>query len=204
MINIKQFCATDDTNFVLNEPFKIDCRVVATNRHVMIITQDDGDNDFQKLPDDHMVILETIKKIEAIDQWQTLTKDGLTFPELRDCGVCKGKGKAIKEDCAECNGEGETEASNDYSTYCGLECQSCGGGGYKFIQSDTEICPDCRGEGNVYPRYSHVSVFGGNFQANYLRLIINEPDLEINVDVDGGILFFKTPGYIGAIMGVRV
>lgn len=202
MIDIKRFCATNDIRQFLNQPFKLDGRVVASNGHVIIVVTDEGNNNYEELSHNRDGVLKTVKRIEAVTQWHALDKDSLTFPELSECGVCKGMGKAIKEDCEECDGEGEAVAENDFSTYH-VKCASCDGEGYHSTPSDIETCPCCYGEGTVYPQWSRVSVMGRDFHSNYLRLIINEPDLQVNVNAEAGILFFKTAGAVGAINGMR-
>ena len=207
MLNIFKFCGQGDIREWMNAPFTLANRVVATNGHIMAILKDQNCTKYAELlkPDSAKKhVHELIDKIESLDTWETANKEQIEFPEKEVCKVCQGSGKAIKTECEECQGEGEVEASNDFSTYYDLMCASCEGGGF-FVNLDTDkTCPDCEGSGKTFKEYVAVKILGVNVQCKYLSLVIDEPDLHFAANSEKTMLMFRTGLHVhGAIMSIR-
>ncbi len=200
MINIIDFCGVEDTRRHINSPFIVKDKIVATNGHVLIASPNDHKNEYIQCPEGFNAA-RVINIIDAAQEWAKVDK--IILPEMIGCVTCLGGGKAKKTECEECEGDGTVDAETDYSTYYDLTCASCDGVGYLNYTETDDICPDCNGSGKVYEPYACVEILGINVQAKYLRLIINEENLEFSANTDSGMLIFKCIGYTGAIMQCR-
>ena len=204
MIDIQSFCAKGDIRDVLNAPFLFDNKIIASNGHIMIILPNDGNNEYQHCPSDFNV-KRLIDIVESPSEWTVSNKSEIVFPEKVVCAECIGSGKSERKECEECCGEGEVDLENDYSTYYGLECKSCGGDGYELNRSTDKICSKCNGTGKVDKFRSVVEILGLKVQVKYIRLIMDEENLEFAVDDKKEMLIYRCgTGISGAIMSMRV
>ena len=205
MIDIKKFCAEGDIRDVLNAPFLFENKIIASNGHIIVILPNDGKNEYQQFADSNFNPKRVIDTIESPSVWTAFNKSEIVFPEKVVCVVCNGLGKAEKEECEECEGEGEVELENGYSTYSGLSCKSCDGGGYILKESTDETCLECAGTGKVDQYISAVEILGLKIRVKYLRLIIDEENLEFAVDDKKDKLIFRCgDGITGAMTTIRV
>lgn len=204
MIDIKKFCAIGDIRIALNAPFIIGDKLAASDGNVMVVMPNDGMSDYKQYPEPGN-IERVINIIESASSWVTVDKSAVVFPEKLTCGECDGTGKSEKNKCKECDGEGEVDLENDYNTYFGLECKSCGGDGYEVNKLTDKICEKCSGTGKVDQFMSAVEILCLKIQVKYLRLIIDEENLEFAVDDKKEKLIFRCgDGITGAIMAIRV
>ena len=204
MIDIKSFCAIGDIRDVLNAPFVFENKIVASNGHIMVIVPNDGNNEYAHCPSNFNV-KRLIDIVESPSEWTACNKSEIVFPEKIVCAECIGSGKLERKECEECDGEGEVDLENDYSTYYGLECKSCGGDGYILNKSTDKTCSVCAGAGNVDGYMSAVEILGLKIQVKYLRLIMDEENLEFAANDEKDMLIYRCgTGISGAIMSVRV
>lgn len=204
MIDIKSFCAIGDIRDVLNAPFIFEDKMIASNGRIMIAMPNDGNNEYQHCPQDFNV-KRLLDIMESPSEWTACNKSEIVFPEKVVCAECIGSGKSERKECEECDGEGEVDLENDYSTYCGIECKSCDGDGYILKKSTDKTCLECAGTGKVDQYMSAVEILGLKIRVKYLRLIIDEENLEFAVDDKKDKLIFRCgDGITGAIMAIRV
>lgn len=202
MINLEKFCATDDVLGYLKTPFIFDDKIIATNGHIIIMVPNDGNSSYQQSEKiDFKGLIDTIKSTET---FMVCNKDEIVFSEMEPCNKCRGSGKSGRKVlCEECDGDGLAEASNDFSTYYDLVCESCGGDGYTRTLISDEACSECAGTGEVIPFMSTIEILGVHVQEKYLRLIIEEDDLQFAAHSNNIMLIYRLgEGTIGAIMGV--
>lgn len=207
MIDINKFHGQGDIREWLNAPFSIAEKVVATNGHVMAILGAQNSAEYKEFAGPEgarKYIIDLIKKIKSIDTWQTVNKGQISPLEKETCNVCQGSGKAIKTECGECEGEGEVDVSNGYSTYYGLQCASCNGDGFSVNPKTDETCTDCDGSGKSFKPFASIEVLGINVQCKYMALIIDEPDLQLAACPEQNLLMFRAGLHAhGAIMALR-
>lgn len=205
MIDINKFHGQGkDIRDWLNQPFVIEQRLVATNGHIILILHNQDCSGYAPLADNHSGIMRTINTIESTSGHAPIDKEQIAWPEKICCRICKGCGHATKEECNECDGHGEVDVSNNFSTYYDLECASCEGVGYQTDTLTEQTCQDCEGAGKTFKEYAEVQILGVAIQAQYLSLIIEEPDLQFFAKVDERMLMFKAgENTFGAIMGLR-
>lgn len=205
MIDIKKFCGKGDIRDYLNAPFLYDNKIVASDGHIMVILPNDGKNEYQQIADSNFNPKRVIDIIESPSVWTPFNRSEIVLPDTVVCVVCDGLGKSEKEECEECEGEGEVELENGYSTYSGLSCKSCNGDGYILKKSTDQICSVCDGTGKVDGFMSAVEILGLKVQVKYLRLIMDEENLELAADDQKDMLIYRCgTGITGAIMSMRV
>ena len=129
----------------------------------------------------------------------------ITLPEQCECECCKGTGKATRDTCEECDGEGEVDAETDYNTYYGLECKSCDGDGFKLYRGGDQDCQDCQGSGKVFPKTYPIEVDGVNIDARLLKNILDSTDdIYVAGRPDKNMLLFKSGEAEGVLMAMSV
>ncbi|PHS71964.1 MAG: hypothetical protein COB22_05980 [Cycloclasticus sp.] len=196
-MNIEDFYDADERRPDLRKPFIVDGRTIASNGHILMSAalnkQYDGAGD------------EQAKRIRSIlsglDGKQFGPMPKITLPDPTECFICAGAGKSSKKDCEECVGEGDVYFYNGFNNY-ECECDSCGGDGFNYCQSTDEDCFKCRGEGVIYGWRDAPVVLGVKVNANYLRLIIDAPNLEVFADIEKKMLAFRSGDDYGLIMGL--
>lgn len=206
MVDINKFHAQgNDIASWINQPFAINGRVCATDRHIILILHNQDCSGYAPLETNERGVMRLIDTIESSSGYASVEKEQIAWPEKIKCIICKGCGHATKEKCEECNGEGVSEARNDYSTYYDLECASCDGIGYETDTLTEQTCPDCEGTGETFKKQVCVEIMGITVQAKYLSLVIDEPELQFSANIDKQMLMFKIGvNAFGAIMSFRV
>lgn len=202
-LKLEDFCDPTDHREYLHRPFQFDGKTIACNGHVMLILPDNGE--YKPATDLHEKNIEALKKtINSFEELQFQpAPNNIAFPVEVDCPTCRGLGKATRERCPECFGEGEVDFRNDHNRYS-FTCRTCEGDGEIIIKGGDTDCADCRGHGKIFPKEtSRVAVYGMGVNANYLKLIINEQGLEIAIKKASSQLFFRAGDAQGIIMELR-
>jgi hypothetical protein len=199
MINIHDWYSEDDFRPWLRAPFTYKGFTVASNGHTAIIAPISS-----YPPPSDMAKLGFIDELISIfPRLQFKPLAGLSLPEPPPCKNCESTGKTSLVTCMECDGAGELEFDSDFNTY-EVDCLTCGGKGETTTSGGETNCQKCHGIGRCYPEVESITFNGLNFQAKYLKLIINDNDLlyAFNQPMEWppGALFFKTGDYAGVIM----
>lgn len=199
-MNIDNFYDPEDLRPYLARPFQLNGRTVASNGHVFVSMPEHGD--YLPLPNDYLP--KFLPLIDKARQGDFVPLPGhLVFPEKFDCAYCRGCGQSTVTKCTECNGEGEVTWYSGFHDY-DAECLSCAGDGEKVIPGGNQRCKNCKGTGRVYRIENFVMVLGLGINPNYLKAIIDEPDLEIAIDRKNNKLAFRTSDNFGIIMGMNL
>lgn len=93
-----------------------------------------------------------------------------TIPDPPVCSKCKGDADANRE-CPECDGDGEVDLYNSYSSYT-CDCKTCGGSG------EIEGCSKCHGTGFEAEEES-VQVGSRRFKVALVRMVATLPKVQI-------------------------
>ncbi|MFA5922347.1 MAG: hypothetical protein WC856_13810 [Methylococcaceae bacterium] len=198
-LNIKLFCDPDDSRTYLSRPFQLNGRTIACNGHILLSMPEHGD--YEQCPDEYVAkLLPAIEKARNVVDFVPLP-DNLVFPETKDCPYCLGIGKSSRKDCQECEGAGEVYWNSSFHDY-EAECQTCDGDGIIITVGGEQTCSGCMGTGVVYGLDTHVEVLGLWINPKYLKLIINEPGLEVSADKKQNKLAFRSGENYGLIMGI--
>lgn len=204
-MNINDFCDPNDVRAYLHKPFNLNHRAVATNGHIVLSTpKQEG---FEDLNEDEFLkkkIMDVLDNCTRDFKYTPIAKVPIDMPEPVVCSTCDGTKKAVLENCEECNGDGEVNVSNAYSTYHGLGCNSCEGEGRKVKIGGDQDCPDCYGKGKYYSPCIKVPVAGIHVAARYLKILFDEEEeVMIAADIAKKMLLFKSGESVGVIMGMR-
>lgn len=196
-MNIKDFFAENDRRDYLKQPFNIDGRTVASNGHILLSTQLCAEYDELKEGE-----AAGIKRVLAgFDATKLTPMPIIPLPDPVECSICGGRGTAHRTQCFECDGEGEVTLENCFNDY-ECECKSCEGDGFIVSKHDTETCFSCNGDGSHYRSRESADVLGVKANMNYLKLIINAPDLHVFADAEANMLWFKSGDDYGVMMGM--
>lgn len=199
-MDINEFCAAkDDPREFMREPFSLNSRTVATTGYALLSISSDEERN--ECPDDKRSIIEDV--LNRLHKRSFIPIPAHTYPEKEACVSCGGSKKARKENCEECDGEGEVDAETDYNTYHGMECKTCNGEGVTIWTGGDEDCPDCNAAGEVYPRGSMVDIGGVLINPSYLSLIVNEEGLMVSPSPEEHMLYFKAGDSEGVILGIH-
>jgi len=167
------------TNTSYPEVYTIDGQYVATDGHIIVLTNAPGDADACPLPGKIKTYFLSLRE-EALKNPPTgafpATPQKTIQTECRDCR---------RKMCDDCDGAGSTTCSE-----CGqdVKCDTCDGEGYL----PDHVCPKCGGGGMTeYPE--SVFIDGQKFDGRYIQ-IINEAlsDVKCNVRTfdESAVLFF--------------
>ena len=198
-MNIDEFCGKDDIRKYLNKPFNIDGRTVASNGKVLLSTALNAEHD--ELIEEKKPVIQ--KLLAGFDATKLTTMPLIPLPAPIECWTCGGGGTAHKKLCSECDGEGQVSFESDCNHY-ECECKSCEGDGFFVRKHGEETCFSCGGDGSRYISHEPADVLGVKVDMNYLKLIINAPDLVVFADVEAHMLWFQSGDEYGVIMGMRV
>jgi len=198
MMDIKNFYDKNEIRYYLRAPFNLDGRTIATNGHILISCPEDQTYDDIENGRQFNIILDNFDgaKFQPIPD--------VTLPDIKKCKYCKGTKKATISDCYECYGEGVVNAETKYNTYYDLDCQTCDGTG-EIIENigGDDNCMACNATG-LSLSDQPVKVGNMSFNAFYLRIIIDEPGIEICLLKDKSMMLFRFGEYFGVLMGMRV
>jgi hypothetical protein len=192
-IELEHFTSPRDKVDFLKKPFNRAGKTVACNGHALVLFPEQPNyeeldaakfTNFYRLLDD----------IEAAE-FKPMTLQ-VEFPARFTCSVCNGKGKAVLIPCEECEGEGLLHFENDFNVY-ECTCQKCHGNG-NIVELGKGCCYNCKGTGYRYESRQSIKVGNIYIDPNYLKLIINAPDLHLYEMPDK--LLFKSGLIVGAIM----
>lgn len=199
--NINNFCSSNDSREYLNRPFQLNGRTIACNGHIFLSMPKHGD--FEQCPDDYAAKFASIlEKARFTGEFVPLS-DNLVFPETKECTYCLGVGKSSHNDCPECGGDGEVYWNSGFNDY-EAECQTCDGSCIIITVGGDQTCSGCMGTGVIYPVSSHVEILWLWINPKYLKLIIDEPDLEVSADKEQNNLTFRTGEDYVLIMGMQI
>ena len=200
-ININDFFDPYEMRDYLSSPFNLNGRTIASNGYLIISFPQFGE--FPEWDKSHYVDMGKITSQIYIDRDFKPMPDNLKFPDLVQCGVCAGTGKASVVKCQECDGEGEVELENDFHIY-EFECKSCDGDGEIITKGGNDECENCSGSGSAYLITDYVDVMGVYVRPQYLNLITNVTGIEVFPDKEDRKLFFKCGDIRGLIMGMII
>jgi len=200
MINLQPFCAgPDELRYYLQNPWRQDGRIFATNGHIMIAIDDDG-RECGEAPND-AVQRSCLRYVSQLADTY-LPIDKFPLPPVEPCPSCvAGKVMAnIIEPCRECDGSGDTQCDMGHDH----DCPDCNGtGDIETGEKAEDDCADCSGTGEN--AVQAVRVFGAHVNRKYLALIAALPDAEIGImDVSDKPIPFRFTGGNGVVMGLRV
>ena len=142
-MNIKEFYDPESIRAETKAPFKLGNKLIACNGHVLIAVPYTCEERYGEL--NNSITEKIAEYLSEVDSAELLPMPKVIMPEMYECGTCKGTGKATRDTCEECDGDGEVDAETGYSTYHGLECKSCDGDGFKLYRGGNHDCPDCHG-----------------------------------------------------------
>ena len=196
-MNINHWFNTRASRKYLQKPMSCNGLTVATNGHIVLFAPL---ADYDPIPENLSRGMAEILNLLSTEKLKPLPK--IKFPKTKSCEDCNGQGKAYISDCDECEGTGEIEYHSGWNNYT-WNCQTCDGKGEEILLGGDCDCQSCKGSGKVYGELDFVQIGGQKFSPNYLRLIINEPDVRYAV-TDMPVLIFKTGEYSGCIMGMRI
>jgi len=152
-INLQRFCASQyDLRKHLQQPFRRDGFVYATNGHVLVrVSVADGyeADENEKAP---VRLDEMFKCIdEGGVEWRPLPP----LHAVKPCSRCFGSGQLRVEDCDSCDGKGEFERDGyDYT------CQACNGEGFVEVGEPNGkhvACPECDGRGHEQDQRQNIN-----------------------------------------------
>jgi len=197
-LNIEHFCDPNDSRIYLSKPFQLNGRTIACNGHIFLSMPEHGN--YEQFPNEYLS--KFLPVIENFRQGKFVpVPDNLIFPEVKDCPYCHGVGKSSQKDCRECEGAGEVCWNSGFHDY-EAECQGCNADGIIITVGGDQTCSGCMGTGVVYGLDSHVDVLGLWINPKYLKLIIEEPGLEVSPDKEQHKLAFRVGENFGLIMGL--
>jgi hypothetical protein len=191
-ISIEDFTSKDDSREWVRTPFNRDGKSCACDGFAAVFFP--LDEKYQEPESDKK--FDVAKLVNEIESSEFIPMPIIEMPEISNCEKCNSTGKATTKECVECNGEGEVSFENDYHDY-ECECKSCDGSGEKTVVG-VGFCNNCKGTGKIYERNDVVKIGSIFISANYLRLIIDVPDLQICTKKDK--LLFKSGNISGLIM----
>jgi hypothetical protein len=198
-LTIEHFCDPEETRTYLAQPFQLNGRTIASNGHVFVSMPEHGD--YEQCPEEYL--FKFLAAINEARQGGFVPLPGnLLFPETKDCPYCLGIGRSSKQDCRECEGIGAVCWYNGFNEY-EAECLSCGGSGIIITVGGDQTCSGCMGTGVVYELDSHIEILGLWINPKYLKLVIDEPGLEVAADKEQNKLAFRSGENYGLIMGMR-
>lgn len=197
-LRLDDFVACDDVRTYLKAPFQIDGYACATNNHVLLADRRGGSASDNELPSG---MESTVRGIIE----EAMVANMRPFPVVETpapvpCYTCKGTGNATVDDCRECDGRGEAEASTEYNIY-DVECKSCCGEGREIKPGTKDTCPDCNGTGEM-DCAQPVKIESMWIDNRYLSLIKDVPGVTVCASSDGKKLLFSAGHYFGAIMAL--
>jgi len=201
-INLQSFCADEyEVREYLQKPFNLDGFTYASNGHYAVRTK--LNDAYSELPEDKR---ESLSKslTEYFNDLEDKTYQALPkLPELTfsDCADCMGSGFMEKQECFECNGDGELILSSGHNDY-EVECYSCSGHG-EIKRRNTEVkCECCNGEKKIIDIHKNsIELSGCKISNVYLQKF---KDLKnIMYSYKGKYQFaIKFDGGFGVIMGI--
>jgi len=198
-VDLKKYCAQNDTRKWLTEPFNIKDRTAATNGLIIVsVPKTGGYSDMER-----KTLLPSIEKLITLRPTYTSCPD-IDLPRSTACTTCEGARKAEVSICHECEGEGKITFETDYNEYV-VECASCCGDGEIINVGGDHDCPACSGTGKEYPHDARVNLDGVDFPiaAACAALLKEFDNLQIDADNEARCLYFKSGDVIGALMGLR-
>ncbi len=139
---LKTFCNSSRERY-LDKVMLCNGKAIATDGRFLIVSN----NNFGVKEQHNDAIKKYVDYLDSYDVSRCKSYS-IPTPETHECSDCEGEGYLQTKECPECKGEGEVSASNAYSVYDELECNTCGGVGR--IHSDDgekEECGRCCGEG---------------------------------------------------------
>ena len=134
-MNIKQFCANEDSHYTLTRPWVRGGFRYARNAHVFIrVPTTLKDTKKGSFPDPLFYDWAWSGEDDGFEPWPPVS----VVEGWRACGECSGRGFAKTPPCEDCDGDGTTECDE-----CGAErdCPSCDGSGEQITSG--EICQAC-------------------------------------------------------------
>jgi hypothetical protein len=199
---LQPFCAVSDVRYYLNHIFKKGDFLFASNGHVIVRMPDDGTVEIHPETLNNTIDTDKVLCLE----WPA---DGFipfdfSAPDvIEKCHTCNATGRTFqKEDCDECDGEGEFKHESHY-----YECKQCDGSGQiRAAYGEKCTCEDCKGTGI---QYAYLTIPDGR-QFNYqyiLKLeslpgVVYLPD-HSDTDYGSAPMRFKFDGGMGLLMPVR-
>jgi len=205
-VNLIPFCSDkDDAREYFHIPFNLGGCTFATNGSVTLRVKLDpkylpfkGTSEFSRneLP---TKLLDFFKNIENFD-FKVLPR--LAKLNTKECAGCDGVGLKIKEDCEECEGEGDLIFSNSYNQY-EVECQSCLGKGKKKIEAPCITCHVCDGDKQVI---DHENNFHRLPEGDVSAVILHSLNKLAGfryAHKEGLMYVFKFNGDYGLFMGIN-
>ena len=197
-LDIEHFYDPNDSRSYLTRPFDLNGRTVACNGHIFVSMPERGN--YEQCPEEYAAKFSPLI-IKSLAGEFVPPPVNLVFPETKDCPYCLGVGKSSQKNCLECEGEGSVFWNSGFNDY-EAECQTCDGDGVIITVGGDQTCSGCMGTGKVYALDSHVEVFWLWINPKYLKLIIDEPGLEIAADKEQNKLAFRAGENFGLIMGM--
>ncbi|MFA6213518.1 MAG: hypothetical protein WC714_29040 [Candidatus Obscuribacterales bacterium] len=200
MIDLQQFCNTDDVRFYMHKPFSVNGKACATDGCMVICM--DGDTDIEPLSANlkkpELIANKLMEYCDASKFVDGFVPLKVEIPPYPLCHVCLGDGKVAKEiECPECDGEGEVNIGKHY-----YECKECDGSGNVPSEGKdaekTIVCEKCNGSGKGY---HSIDLDDRKFQAKYLEKILGLPNIEYKL-MEGKteMMRFKFDGGVGCLM----
>lgn len=200
-MDINKFCDPDHPFPWLWKPANLKDKTIATNGAIFLC-QPRLVGEREDWPEDRSI--KVIALLEQIGSATYAHEQIRASPEMVRCETCIGGGRASKTECQECYGSGVVDAETDYNTYYDLECATCRGVGYAINPEGGQDCPDCSGNGRVYPSGAYLTICGVAIQPKYFDLIKGLDDLQFAASEDKQMLMFKSGEIVGAVMKYRV
>lgn len=201
MIDIRYFFNPEICRKELKKPFNFQGRTIAGDG-ARIISVPELD-EYEELSKEGLAAMTgLIKFLGCLDKehdFLPLPED-FKFPEPKKCATCRGQGKAFREACRECEGEGSLEFYTPQNNYSPT-CKTCDGDGTLIFRGGTADCPVCNGTAvGFLERYYPVHVY--EFKVNAL-LLHPLKDLDARFAVTEDRLIFRCGEAKGLIMGMR-
>jgi len=199
IIKIENYFNPSDIRPDFRSPFNYNGRTIATDgRALLSVPINDRFNDHSgKLNKKLNEIFTAIREAD----FKPIPK--LEMPEPTNCKCCKGSGRAQRNKCPECDGEGEVDAETDYNTYYGLECITCKGDGHVVSLESNDDCPECRGKGKLIKSDIPIHIKGMHVSMGLLEKILKADGIEIAANPTKSMLLFKGGEAEGALMSNR-
>jgi hypothetical protein len=211
VIDVSLFCSPGDIRTILQKPFELDGRTVASNGHIAISVPFIEGTEF--LPDYSTDLVASFRRI--LSSAENATGFGpiplYDQPDEDDkaCPICMGK--KVVYACRECGGEGEVEAETDFND-SEVECKSCDGDGvvdehHKAATSTPRPCDRCNGTG--LNRTTPIKIGPTVISYAYLSLLVDLPGIEIDISGDHSDkttippIPFRFDGGFGVVMPMR-
>lgn len=193
-MDIKKWCAKNDSREYLANPFNFNGRTFACNGHAVISIPEKAA---------YADIEDSLKKAMA----DFLDTEGFIFspsafilPEAKCCETCRGTAKLTLTQCEECEGKGNVSFDNDHNSY-ECECKTCDGHGEEKALGVGDDCNECLGFGSGYERFASIEINGVKIDLKYARLLSSIENVEVSNHDER--LYFRSGDMQGVILGMK-